>query len=56
VAYFMQKLCDISVISGFRRDVDEGQEVQVFLDFLTHEDGTDRFSRNVGKQLTHDAT
>jgi hypothetical protein len=26
-----------------------------FLDFLTREDGTDMLSRNVGKQLPHDA-
>ena len=36
----------------------KGQEIQddSFLDFLTLEDGTDRLSRNVGKELAlHDA-
>jgi hypothetical protein len=29
--------------------------LEVFLDFLALEDGTDTLSRNVGKQLLHDA-
>jgi hypothetical protein len=32
-----------------------GQEFLFFLDFLTFEVGTDTLSRNVGKQLPHDA-
>ena len=52
------------MILGFCRDVNEicallgcyaadsGQEVQVDFDFLTVEDGTDRFSRNVGRELS----
>jgi hypothetical protein len=55
------------VISGFRRDVDEfcalltyyaasnGNTLPTFLDFLTLEDGTDWFFRNVGKGLPFDA-
>jgi hypothetical protein len=31
------------------------QKVQEVLDFLTPEDGTDRLSRNVGKELPLDA-
>jgi hypothetical protein len=42
----------LSVISGFRRDVDE---ICALLDFLTLEDGTDTSSGNVGKGLALDA-
>jgi hypothetical protein len=35
-----------SLISGFRRDVDE---ICGLLGILTREDGTERLSRNVGK-------
>jgi hypothetical protein len=40
------------LISGFRRDVDE---ICALLGLLTREDGTDTLSRNVGKQLPHNA-
>jgi hypothetical protein len=43
-----------TLISGFRRDVD-GILRSVVLGLLTLEDGTDTLSRNVGKQLPHDA-
>ena len=39
----------LTLISGFRRDVDET------CGLLTREDGTDTLPRNVGKQLSHDA-
>jgi hypothetical protein len=36
--------------------ISSGEEVQVFLDFLTLENGTDMFFRNVGKELPIYAT
>jgi hypothetical protein len=42
----------LTLISGFRRDVDE---ICALLGLLTLEDGTDTLSRNVSKQLLHDA-
>jgi hypothetical protein len=47
------------MISGLRRDVDEICALlvynAVFLEALTLEDGADRLSRNVGKELPLDA-
>jgi hypothetical protein len=47
------------MISGFRRDADIcallGLYAEEFLDFLALADGTDRLSRNVGKELPFDA-
>jgi hypothetical protein len=40
---------EITLILGFRRDVDE------ICGLLTREYGIDTLSRNVGKQLPHDA-
>jgi hypothetical protein len=55
----------ISVISGFRRDIDEicallgyyaasSGNLFFILDFLTLEDGTDTLCRNIGKGLPFD--
>jgi hypothetical protein len=41
-----------ALISDFRRAADE---ICALLGLLTLEDGTDTFSRNVGKRLPHDA-
>ena len=46
----------LCVLSGFRRDAGKicallGHNAEGFLDFLTLEDGTDRFFRNVCKEF-----
>jgi hypothetical protein len=68
----MQQKHVVTVISGFRRHVDEICALlgyyaawcrnflptfrDVSIGLLSREDGTDMLSRNFGKQLPHDAT